>query len=189
MNRFTVVLDACVLYPASLRDLLVRMALQGMFRAKWTEAIHEEWIEALLRREPQREREALERTRRLMNVSVLDCLVTGYEALVPTLHLPDPDDRHVLAAAIRCDADAIVTFNLDDFPPEVLTPFDIEALHPDTFLCNQLDTNVIRACTAAQQCRKALSRPPLTVDEYLSVLKKQNLPNAVHRLRACRDLL
>src|ERR1700704_3911086 len=105
MSNYTALLDANVLYPAPLRDLLLQLAVTDLFRAKWTADIHREWIEALLRREPNRDRAALERTRDLMDKATRDCLVGGYEALIPSLTLPDPDDRHVLAAAIigRCD--------------------------------------------------------------------------------------
>jgi hypothetical protein len=95
VSNYTVLYDACVLYPAPLRDLL--------------------------------------------NAHVRDCLVTGYETLIDAVTLPDPDDRHVLAAAIRAGADLIVTFNLKDFPEKDLKPYGIEAQHPDDFLTFQLD--------------------------------------------------
>jgi predicted nucleic acid-binding protein len=117
---FTALYDACVLYPAPLRDLLMQLALSGRFRAKWTNAIHDEWIRSLLRERPDLKPEQLERTRTLMNAHVRDCLVGNYESLISSLSLPDPDDRHVLAAAIRARADVIVTFNLKDFPAEAL---------------------------------------------------------------------
>ncbi|MBX9626148.1 MAG: PIN domain-containing protein, partial [Gemmataceae bacterium] len=108
------VYDACVLYPAPIRDLLVHLAVLDVVAARWTDAIHDEWVESLLADRPDLTRGQLERTRALMNTHVRDCLVTGYEDLVPTLTLPDPDDRHVLAAAVRAGAGAIVTFNLAD---------------------------------------------------------------------------
>jgi hypothetical protein len=88
----TALFDANVLYPAPLRDVLM-----DLFRARWSADIHREWIEALLRNEPHRDRGALERTRDLMDSKTRDCLVSGYETLIPSLALPDPDDRHVLA--------------------------------------------------------------------------------------------
>ena len=103
-THFTVVYDACVLYPAPLRDFLVRLAVTGAFRARWTEAIHDEWVRNLLANRADLSREKLERTVALMNQAVPDCLVEGYELLIGGLDLPDPDDNHVLAAAIRCDA-------------------------------------------------------------------------------------
>lgn len=108
----------------------MHLALTGLFRAKWTAEIHEEWITALLKKRPDLSREKLERTRELMDKHAIDALVTGYEDLIPSLQLPDPNDRHVLAAAIRARADVIVTVNLRDFPSESLAPLAIEAAAP-----------------------------------------------------------
>lgn len=94
-----VLFDACVLYPAPLRDLLMHLSLSGLFRARWTNEIHEEWINNLLEQRPDLNRIQLERTRALMNTHILDALVENYETLTPKLSLPDPHDRHVLAAA------------------------------------------------------------------------------------------
>jgi predicted nucleic acid-binding protein len=123
MSNYTALLDANVLYPAPLRDLLLQLAITDLFRAKWTADIHREWIEALLRQEPHRDRTKLERTRALMDSHIRDCLVSGYESQIPTLELPDPDDRHVLAAAIVGRCDVIVTQNLRDFPDTALAPY------------------------------------------------------------------
>jgi PIN domain len=101
LASFTALYDACVLYPAPLRDLLIRLADTGLFRARWTNAIHEEWILNVLENRADLSRERLERTRDLMNEHILDSLVNDYEELIPMLLLPDENDRHVLAAAIR----------------------------------------------------------------------------------------
>lgn len=116
MGNFTVLFDACVLYSAPLRDFLMHLAMTDLFRAKWTDEIHDEWIRNLLKNRPDLTQERLQRTRDLMNSSVRDCLVSGYVDLIPSLTLPDQDDRHVLAAAICGGADVIVTYNLSDFP-------------------------------------------------------------------------
>ena len=116
----TAIYDANVLYPAPLRDLLIRLAQAGLVRARWTDTIHDEWLRNVLKDNPRLSAERLARTRSLMNDAVRDCLVSGYEDLTATLSLPDPDDRHVLAAAIRARADVIVTYNLCDFPAPTL---------------------------------------------------------------------
>src|SRR5712691_5675823 len=140
--------DANILYPAPLRDLFIRLAQAGLVRARWAEAIHEEWIRNVLKDNPRLSAERLARTRALMNEAVRDCLVAGYEDLIASLSLPDPDDRHVLAAAIRASADVIVTYNLTDFPAAMLARFDIEAQHPDD--CRSLQgTDTGRANSAA----------------------------------------
>jgi predicted nucleic acid-binding protein len=131
---FVAVFDACVLYPAPLRDLLLRLALTDLFRARWTERIHEEWMRSVLEKRTDLSAEQLQRTRELMDRAVPDCLVTGYEGLIQQLDLPDPNDRHVLAAAIRCQAGVIVTYNLKDFPPSVLEAYGIDVQHPDDFV-------------------------------------------------------
>ncbi len=153
MSNFTVLYDACVLYPAPLRDLLMHVAMTDLYRAKWTDAIHDEWTRNVLKDRPDLTPEQLQRTRDLMNAHVRDCLVTGYETLIDAITLPDPKDRHVLAAAIRAGADVIVTFNLKDFPENDLKPYGIEAQHPNDFLTFQLDLapNIVCACSQAAQ--------------------------------------
>jgi hypothetical protein len=131
---FVALFDACVFYPAQLRDILLRVALSDTFKARWTDQIHGEWIGSLLRDRPDIPAERLTHTRELMNRAVPDCLVTGYEPFIQELTLPDPDDRHVLAAAIRCQAGVIVTLNVRDFPDEVVARYGISVQHPDEFL-------------------------------------------------------
>jgi hypothetical protein len=175
VNRFTVIYDACVHYRAPLRDLLMRLALTDLYRARWSDQIHDEWISAVLRNHPDLSRQQLERTRSLMNGYVRDALVDGHQSLIPALELPDPDDRHVLAAAIKCGADLIVTFNLDDFPDHALTIYGISACHPDSFLVDQLNLDAERVCMAMRQHRASLKNPPKTVKEYLATLEEQGL--------------
>lgn len=180
--RFVVVFDACVLYPAPLRDFLMRLATTGLFSAKWTDAIHDEWIRNVLSGRPELEQQLL-RTRTLMDQAVSDCLVTGYEALIEGLELPDADDRHVLAAAIRAGAQTIVTHNLKDFPAEALTPFAIEAIDPDTFVEQQMDLHEGAVVATARSHRAALTNPPKDVDAYLETLTAQGLVASADRLR------
>jgi hypothetical protein len=105
MATFAAFYDANVLYPAELRNFLMHLAMTGLFRAKWSAEVHEEWIRNLLISRPELTRMQLERTRDLMDKHALDALVTGYEDLIPGVQLPDPGDRHVLAVAIRGRAD------------------------------------------------------------------------------------
>ncbi|NLE37128.1 MAG: PIN domain-containing protein [Pirellulaceae bacterium] len=189
MGECTVVYDACVLYPAPLRDLLMHLALAGLYRARWTDRIHDEWMENLLRNRPDLQPEQLERTRFLMNAHAPDCLITGYEALIGRLELPDSDDRHVLAAAIHGNASAIVTFNVDDFPPSCLDPFGIEPLHPDDFIRRLLDLDAPAVLRAARRHRASLKNPPKDVHAYLEALARQLLPETVARLRTFDELI
>lgn len=189
MSFHTALLDANVLYPAPMRDLLLQLAVADLFRAKWTADIHREWIDALLRHEPHRERAALERTRNLMDAATRDCLVTGYGPLIPSLTLPDPDDRHVLAAAIVGRCDAIVTHNLRDFPREALAEHGIEALHPDEFLLHQMGLEPVLFCTSVSKVRARLKNPPYTVEDYLDTLTRQGLVATAAELRQFSALL
>ncbi|MCX2525189.1 PIN domain-containing protein [Larsenimonas rhizosphaerae] len=188
-SHFTVLFDACVFYPAPLRDFLMRLSLTGSFRAKWTEQIHEEWKRNLLDRRADITREQLDRTSELMNRAVSDSLVTGYEHLIEGLELPDPNDRHVLAAAIRCSASTIVTFNLKDFPQETLSHFDIEALHPDEFTDDLFDLDQSAVLEAAHGHRASLKNPPFTSGDYLGLLRRQGLGQTVHSLATYIQIL
>lgn len=185
-SNFTVIYDACVLYPAPLRDLLMRLALTDLYRARWTEMIHEEWTRNVLKKRPDLKTEDLQRTRALMNAHVRDSLVTGFEYLIPVVELPDADDRHVVAAAIHGDASLIVTFNLKDFPSERLQPYNLIAQHPDDFIFDLLDLHAARVCEAASSHRRSLKNPSKTVDEYLDTLLKQGLTQTVGKLREWR---
>ncbi len=188
-HSVTAVYDANILYPAPLRDLFVRLAQAGLVRARWTEAIHDEWLRNVLKDNPALSAERLARTRTLMNEAVRDCLVTGYEGLIGTLALPDPDDRHVVAAAIRADAEVIVTFNLKDFPTSALAGHGIEAMHPDEFLVSLFDAVPGPVCGAVKRQREGLRNPPKTAEELLATLESQGLVQAVARLRQFADLL
>jgi hypothetical protein len=185
----TAVYDANILYPAPLRDLFIRVAQAGLVRARWTEMIHDEWIRNVLKDNPRLLAERLARTRTLMNEAVRDCLVTGYDDLIASLSLPDPDDRHVLAAAVRAGAGVIVTYNLADFPAETLARFDVEAQHPDDFLVGLLDLAPGVVCAAVKRQRESLQNPPKTAEELLATLESQGLTQTVARLRQFIDLL
>lgn len=186
--RFVVVYDACVLYPAPLRDLLMRLATSGLYAAHWTEQIHGEWTRNLLNNRPELAK-ALPRTVKLMNRAVPDALVTGHEPLIPALELPDPDDRHVLAAAIRAGAQLIVTFNLKDFPADTLARFGIEAVHPDTFLEQQFELNEGLVLRTVHLHRASLRKSPRSAEEYLDTLAACGLIVTADRLREFIEVL
>ncbi len=183
MRDVTAVLDACVLYPAPLRDFLMHLALLDAFRAKWSEAIHEEWIRNLLESRADLQREQLERTRELMNLHVRDALVENYESLIDTLELPDADDRHVLAAAIHTKAEAIITFNLRDFPSEQLEKYGIEAVNPDAFIVSLIEGDAETVIEALKNQQRTLKNPPQTLKEIMATLENNGLKRTVERLR------
>ncbi len=185
---FVVLLDANVLYPAPLRDLLVTLSTTGMYAAKWTDHIHDEWTRNLIAKRPELV-VPVERTRQLMNEKVPDSLVTGYESIIDGLELPDPDDRHVLAAAIRCSAQIIVTFNLKDFPQEKLDQYGIEAMHPDEFIDYQFCLKPGLVIRAAKMQRSRLKNPEKSPQEFLDTLTSQGLVVTAQKLSEFEDLI
>ncbi|MDW3687511.1 PIN domain-containing protein [Cupriavidus sp. CV2] len=188
-SPFTALYDACVLYPAPLRDFLMWLGLSGRFRARWSAQIHDEWKRNLLKNRLDLTAEQVNRTADLMDLAIPDGLVSGYEDLVAGLTLPDANDRHVLAAAIRCNASVIVTFNEKDFPAEVLSGFGIEAQHPDEFAGNLFDLDPAAVVSAAQLQRRQLKNPPMDTDSYLHTLRRQGLVQSSEALCAYRALL
>lgn len=186
--RYTAVLDACVLYPAPLCDLLISLAAEGMFRARWTHAIQDEWVRNLSANRPEIA-DALPKRVAMMEKAIEDCLIENADHLVSALTLPDPDDRHVLAAAIVGHADAIITFNLKDFPESNTSVYGIEALHPDDFLVHQYDLDPIRFLKVVKTLRERLRKPPKTADELISIYEQQGLPQTCKFLREALDLI
>jgi hypothetical protein len=124
-----------------------------------------------------------------MNQAVLDCLVEDYEELIEGFQLPDPGDRHVLAAAIASASDVIVTFNLKDFPVGTLHRYNIELQHPDDFLHYQFGLNHAGVVIAAKNCRARLRNPPKTAADYLAILEAQGLPKTVAELSEYADVI
>jgi len=186
--RYTALIDANTLYPAPLRDLLLSLAVDGLYHARWTARIHDEWTRNLAMNRPELA-ERLPQLVALMNRSVPDCLIENYEALIDGLALPDADDRHVLAAAITGHVDAIVTFNLKDFPAEVLGRYNIEALHPDDFVLNQLELRQIDALAAIKAMRARLRRPPQSAADLIATLERAGLAASAAHLRRAEALI
>lgn len=171
-NRYVAVLDACVLYPAPLRDLLLSFASAGLYQARWTRMIQDEWIRNLLRHRPDLQPEALARTAALMNEAIEDSLIENFEHLIDTVTLSDPDDRHVIAAAIVGEADAVVTFNIKDFAgvPE------IAVWHPDDFLVSRFFYGETAALKAIRDLRQRLRNPSKTSHQLVATYERQGLP-------------
>lgn len=181
---FVVLYDANVLYPSTLRDLLIRVAQAGLVQAKWADQILDEVFGNLTMNRPDLGPQRLTRTRELMNSAVRDCLVTGYESLVDALDLPDPDDRHVLAAAIKARAQVIVTHNLKDFPSTVLEAWDMEAKSADAFILDQIDLSHDAVYGAVQRIADSRRNPPATLADVLAMLERDGLVDTVAALRS-----
>lgn len=181
---FIVVYDACVLYPSTLRDLLIRIAQAGLVQAKWSDRILDEVFRNLQANRPELDPTKLTRTRELMMRAVRDCLVKDYEPLEAVLELPDADDRHVLAAAIKSRAQLIVTNNLKDFPQETLTAWNVEAVSADDFVLAQIDLDRQRVFAAVQQIADSWRKPPGAASDVLDRLERDGLVESAAALRA-----
>lgn len=181
-DRFTAVLDANVLYPFLIRDVLLTLAEAGLYRPLWSAEINGEWTKHLIARNPDR-LDNIRRTESLMNDAFPEALVTNYERLIPCLDLPDPNDRHVLAAAIRGGANVIVTENTADFPAEVLANFDLEARHADEFILNTVELYVTDAVAALRRMRMRYGNPTYTPDDLLQAMLSCGLITTVAEIR------
>lgn len=167
----TVVLDANVLYPFMQRDVLLSLASAGLFRARWTDAILAEWTRSLLLRKPQLQ-DNIERTLALIRAAFPECWVDEHEDPIELPPLPDPDDRHVLAAAIRCGAVHIVTNNLKDFPAAPLAACGITAISPDDFAADAIARHPEAALGALQVMRRRYANPPMSRPDLLVALTR-----------------
>jgi predicted nucleic acid-binding protein len=178
----TAFLDANVLYPAFLRDVLLRLASQNAFQARRSAQVLDEWMAALTRDRPDIPLARMQRTLQLMAMHFQNARVDGYEHLIETITLPDADDRHVLAAAMHCGARVIVTMNLRDFPDEALADFEIEAVHPDVFILGLLGTHQRAVVTALQRLRNSLRKPSQDAVDLLASMKRQGLAQSADAL-------
>lgn len=188
-SPYPVVLDACVLYPARLRDLLMHLGIAGLYQPKWSAEIHREWCRNLLMNRPDITQAALTRTVELMERALPDARVVGFETLIEGLTLPDENNRHVLAVALRAKAEVIVTLNQKDFPASALQKFNIEALHPDDFITDLLDLSPGLALEAVRRQRQSLRHPPLSTDDFLDMMPKQGLNGTVSVLKGYRHAI
>jgi PIN domain len=173
MPRYTAVLDACVLVPIALAETLLRVAEKGMYRPLWSVRILAEAQEATEEIHP-----GIDVSKRFasMREAFGDALVTGWEELEPGILLPDEDDRHVVAAAVRCGADAIITANRADFPATALGPLELEAVHPDDFLLDQLDLSPPTILQVIHEQAARTRNPPLTPRDLATLLGRAGVP-------------
>lgn len=187
-DRFVVVLDANVLYPVRVRDTLLRFAEAGLYRARWSSDILGEWTRSLLSRKPGLE-ENIRSQLKQMAAAFPEAMVDDYEDLIPTIALPDENDRHVLAVAIRAGAQLIVTENLKDFPAETLSQYGIEAMSADDFLLSTLELYPGEALSALRRMRRDYQNPSMTPDQFLTELLRVGLPKTVSVVRRDMDML
>jgi len=181
-----VILDACVLYPAPVRDILLSFASEGLYQPKWTHHIQGEWIRNLLINRPDLTKERLELLAQTMDRAFPDANVIDYESRIDSLDLPDVDDRHVLAAALESDSDMIITFNLKDFPSKRLSEYGLLARHPDDFLIDLYNEDGLRGTQAFNKQLLRLKNPRVEAEDLLQILTKAGLPKIAKTLRNVR---
>ncbi|MCA8298789.1 PIN domain-containing protein [Burkholderia sp. AU30198] len=188
--RYTALLDACVLFPIAVADSLMSLATAGLFAAKWTQRIELEWISNLEEFRPQLTGK-LNVRRDSMREAVPDWEVaeSAWIPLAGNVTLPDPDDQHVLAAALAGHADCIVTANLRDFPAEAVSPYGIGIIHPDRFIINQWDLDPIGAMSAFKRMRARWKKPQATPEDFAQALERNGLPATAQRIREAADLI
>ncbi|WP_354435891.1 PIN domain-containing protein [Martelella mangrovi] len=189
ISTFTAFIDANVFYGARLRSLVLYIAQTKVFRARWSDDIHDEWIGNLLKNRNDLKPEDLDRTRALMNAAVPDCLVEGYEGLIPALALPDENDRHVLAAAIVTRANVIVTFNEKDFPEDAIAAYRLHTKHPDDFLVDLFELAPEEFVEAVHRDFQHYGKPPLVYEDYLASLAKAGIPKTANLLKPFKILM
>jgi predicted nucleic acid-binding protein len=185
LTRFAAFLDACVLVPVALTDTLLRLAEAGLFRPLWSQDVLEEATEAVAEIWPN-ELNGMRRRVAAMRKHFPDAMVDGWQPLVRGIHLPDPGDRHVIAAAVLGRADCVITSNLKDFPRHALEPLGLETVSPDAFLLDQLDlapsvtVRVVRAQAAATGQPPHL---PLTPIDVLRAIELAGAPAFANEMR------
>lgn len=183
MSDPVVLCDANVLYSILLTDLILSLGEAGLYRPRWTNEIHEEWKRNVLEDQPERTREELERRRAFMDQAIDHDLIEGYEHHIANLNLPDPDDRHVLAAAIESGAEIILTYNLRDFPPAVLSAYGMTTQHPDEFLCRQMAAAPMLVVDVIESMRLKRKQPEISRQQLLEKLTRVSIPQFVEMLR------
>lgn len=174
-DRFVVVLDANVLFPFRVRDCLLRFAEAGLYRARWSPQILDEWSRNLIETRPHLE-SSIRSQQNAMARAFPEAMIEGHEDLIPALELPDENDRHVLAAAIRAGAQHIITENLRDFPTEALAIYSIEAVSADRFLSSTYELYPSEATVALRKMRRSYQNPPMTPSDFVLDLMRVGLP-------------
>ena len=176
MARYSAFLDACVLVPIALADTLLRLAEAGLYRPLWSDRVLDEVVDAIEAIHPELASGPARSRADAMQGAFEDACVTEWEDLVAGISLPDPDDRHVVAAALQGRADMIVTANLRDFPSDLLKSMGLEVQHPDEFLLNQLDLEPDLTVATLHRQAAATRRPAITTRALLDHLARCGVP-------------
>jgi PIN domain len=179
--RQILVLDACVLYPFYIRDFILRLGEKRLFASYWSPQIEEEWTRNLKANRPDINPIKIDQTRQAMNRAYPDACVERFDNLA--IALPDMSDLHVVSLAAFIEADAVITFNVRDFPAAILSQYDLEVVHPDTWIMGLLEQFPFDVITVFQKWLVALKRPPLSTMDLLTHLTNNGLPMTAEAIR------
>ena len=171
-------------------DLLITLAATGLYAAKWTEQIEDEWMINLERNRPDLQGK-LELRRNEMRNAVADWEVKAgaWQSLMPCMSLPSQKDRHVLACAVAGHSDCIVTANIRDFPAEHVLPLGIEVIHPDDFVIQQWDLDQIGVISAIKQMRLRRKKPSYSPEQLAESMDRNGLFKTAGRVRSAQELI
>jgi predicted nucleic acid-binding protein len=187
-NRFTILADASSLVGVLRRNLLLSLAAADFFRLRWSERILDETeraiVDILTARGVANPAEQAARSRAQMEVAFEDAVVGGYDALMSGLTtIPDPDDAHVIAAAVKTRASVIVTENIKHFPSSILAPLDLEAKTADEFIADTISLDPGRSVAALRVMRERFARPELSPQALLLKVEGQGLTQTADALK------
>jgi hypothetical protein len=179
----TVVFDACILYPFHLRNIVMQFAVDRLVDARWTDAIHDEWIRNLSANAPAIPIERLRRVQLRMNETLPSANIVEYQQHIPSLSLPDPKDHHVAAAGIAAQASVILTWNLRDFPMRELKKYSLRGENPDVFLSALYDEVAELTVASLARARRNLSKSHLSVSGFVDILRQHKLLRLAAKVR------
>ncbi|HBR11628.1 MAG TPA: nuclease [Chryseobacterium sp.] len=180
--KFKAILDTNVIFPIIIRDLMLWFAHYDLYTPKWSIGIFSEWKTVMLRKGVSDD-EANKRIQKI-NRAFPDATVQNYEPLIDHLDLEDPDDRHVLAAAIKSNSNVIVTNNLKDFPEDYLVTFGLTAKTADDFLTDIIDLNPEIAIRAFKEMVLNKQNPKMDDYQVLESLRRVGLEDTANYLHA-----
>lgn len=189
IGRYSAFLDANVLHPGFLRGALLWFADERLLRPVWSSHVLQEWKDSILRARQDIDAAKLDQIQALLTSQFPDAEVKGYEPFIEAITLPDPNDRHVLAAAMFGRCNGIITSNLKDFPSKTVSAFSIEVVHPDQFIVNIIDLDEGRVLGACKRHRASLTKSQPSPDQYLDNFDRCGLIQARQRLQQNRELI
>jgi predicted nucleic acid-binding protein len=177
-----VICDANILFRFHISHILTFMAVRRLINAKWTKEIQQEWLDNIAEKRPA-DLAGCKRRCSAMNSALPEAMVTGYDYRISTIAFEDPDDRHVIAAALHVRASGIVTRDTAHFTPESMAPFGLKVVDPDELLVACHDWFPQDCIRTVEEARLSLTVTKPSLDQYLETLESQDLPEFVKRLR------